>query len=55
MEETEGSKQEQLIREINDRLDTLDKKIMLILDKFEIEYPPVEESHPGMSTGKGTL
>jgi hypothetical protein len=55
MEETGGSKQEQLLREIHDRLDTLDKKTTLILEKLEIEYPPAEEGHPGMSEGKGTL
>jgi hypothetical protein len=49
-----NNEQEQLA-EIRERLDRVEKKITLILEKLEIPYPPVENGHPGMSIGKGTL
>jgi len=49
-----NNEQEQLA-EIRERLGRVEKKITLILEKLEIPYPPVENGHPGMSIGKGTL
>ena len=47
--------EEQLLVRIRERLDAVDQKLMLILEKLEIPYPPANNGHPGMSKGKGTL
>ena len=53
--DSRGEEQKRLLVEIRERLDEMDQKLMLILEKFEIPYPPANNGHPGMSKGKGTL
>jgi hypothetical protein len=59
-EDTMGDKggrnrEEELLMEIRESLENLNRKMSLVLEKMEIPYPPVENGHPGMSIGKGTL
>jgi hypothetical protein len=56
MEGKDGPKrEEELLTEIRENLEELNRKMSLVLEKLEIPYPPAENGHPGMSIGRGTL